>query len=88
MTSTIQIAVYYFGQVLIWLIFARAIMSWFIRDYNNPIMALAIALTEPILGPVRKLLSNFNFGGTMIDFSPLVAMLLIQLVIAFVINLL
>lgn len=51
-------------------------------------MALAIALTEPILGPVRKLLSNFNFGGTMIDFSPLVAMLLIQLVIAFVINLL
>ena len=77
----VKIAIYYFGQLIMYLIFGRAILSWFIKDYNNPIMSLLVGLTEPILKPIRSLLSNFNLGGTMIDFSPLVAMLVIQLIV-------
>ena len=55
-------------------------MSWFIRDPRNPIMGLLIALTEPILSPVRNLLFKLKIGGNMIDFSPIVALILVQLV--------
>jgi YggT family protein len=71
-----------------YLIFGRAVLSWFIRDYNNPIMRILMSLTEPILKPIRELLSRFNIGGNMIDFSPLVALLIVQLLMALVINVL
>ena len=76
----LRVTIFYFLQVIMYMIFARAMLSWFIRDANNPFMRVLINLTEPILNPVRKLLFRLNIGGNMIDFSPLVALLLIQFV--------
>jgi len=84
----VKIAILWFFQVIMYLIFGRAMLSWFIRDMSNPIMRLLVGLTEPILRPIRDALVKFNIGGNMIDFSPLVALLLIQLLSAFVINIL
>jgi YggT family protein len=84
----LKIAILWFLQVIMYLIFGRAMLSWFIRDMNNPIMKLLVGLTEPILRPIREALIKFNIGGNMIDFSPLVALLLIQLLSALVINIL
>ena len=84
----IKIAILWFFQVIMYIIFGRAMLSWFIRDMNNPIMRLFVSLTEPILKPIREALIKFNIGGNMIDFSPLVALLLIQLLSALVINIL
>lgn len=76
----LAVTIYYFAQAITYLIFGRAMMSWFIRDPRNPIMGFLIAVTEPILSPVRNLLFKLKIGGNMIDFSPIVALILVQLV--------
>lgn len=75
----VVIAANIFLNIVTWLIFIRAMVSWFIRDYSNPIMRFLINMTEPILKPIRSLLFRLKIGGNMVDFSPLVALLLIQL---------
>ena len=72
-------AVNWFAEVLTFLILARAIMSWFVRNPNSSlfnIYQMIIKLTEPIVGPCRTLMSRFNTG--MMDFSVLIAFLLIS----------
>jgi YggT family protein len=77
-------AVYKFCDVLTALLFARAILSWFVNPYRpapyllQQINAFLIRITEPIVAPCRNLLRNFNTG--MFDFSIIVAMLAIVLV--------
>jgi YggT family protein len=82
----LRVTIYYFLQVVMYLIFGRALLSWFIRDPRNPIMKLLLTLTEPILSPIRALLFKLKIGGNMIDFSPLVALLLIQMLSAMVLG--
>lgn len=55
-------------RLLIFAIFARAVASWFVRDWGNPIMRFLLDVTEPILAPLRRLLPTPG-----IDFSPMVA---------------
>ncbi len=66
------------------LIIARAVLSWTNPSPYNPIVRWVYRLTEPVLGPIQSLLPAP--GG--IDFSPLVAILLIQLLERLIINLL
>lgn len=82
----LRVTIYYFLQVVMYLVFARAMLSWFVRDPKNPLMRLLLTLTEPILGPIRTLLFKLKIGGNMIDFSPLVALLLIQMLSAMVLG--
>ncbi len=85
---TLKVTLLYFLQVVTYMIFGRAMLSWFIRDPNNPIMRTLMALTEPILSPIRNLLFRLKIGGNMVDFSPLAALLLIQMLSAAVIAIL
>lgn len=83
-------AVNYFFQVLVYLILARAIMSWFIRSSNGTaysIYMLIIRLTDPILEPCRNLLYRFGIGGT-IDLSPILAIIGLQVIHSIVVRIL
>ena len=60
---------------LIFAIIARALASWFIQDPGNPVVAMLNDITEPIVGPVRRFMPNTG----MIDFSPLVALILLNI---------
>lgn len=84
--ATLKVAIYYFLQVITYLIFGRAMLSWFVRDPNHPIMRVLITLTEPILTPIRNLLFKFKIGGNMVDFSPLAALLIVQMLMAIVLR--
>jgi len=57
-----------------WIIIARAVLSWVSPDPYNPIVRFINNVTEPVLYPVRRRLP-VSFGG--IDFSPLVVLLAI-----------
>jgi len=83
----IKVTLFYFLQIISYLIFGRAMLSWLIRDTKNPIMGMLVALTEPILTPIRELLFKFKIGGNMVDFSPLAALLIIQLLMQLVLML-
>jgi YggT family protein len=76
----VQTAINYlhaFAQVLVYLfifaIFVRATASWFVRDYHGTVMGFLVDVTEPILGPLRRLIPA-RLG---VDFSPMVAILVL-----------
>ena len=72
-----------FFYVLEILIFVRILCSWLLFGigYNSSIGRLLYQLTEPILGPVRKMVDKSPLGGGMgLDFSPIFALILMRLV--------
>ena len=66
-----------------WIIIARAILSWVNPDPYNPIVRFLHNVTEPVLYPVRRWLPLPYTG---IDFAPLVVILVIVFLRSFVVN--
>ncbi|HLZ58426.1 MAG TPA: YggT family protein [Ktedonosporobacter sp.] len=82
---TISFFVATIAQVLILAIIIKAILSWLPGvGALAPVVRLLNSITEPILSPIRSRLPLF--GG--IDFSPLIAILLISVVESLLLTLL
>jgi len=62
-------------SALAFIIFIRAILSWFVRPYD-PIMVFFYRLTEPILAPLRRIIPRIG----MIDITPMVAIFILLLI--------
>jgi YggT family protein len=75
--STFRQFIEFFCQVLAFIIFIRAILSWFPVSRHNPIVVFLDYITEPILAPLRRVVPRIG----MIDITPMVA-IIILLVIA------
>jgi len=69
--------------VYMWIIIARALISWVNPDPWNPIVQFLHRATEPVLAPIRRILPTWRMG---IDFSPFVAILAIYFVQGFVVS--
>jgi YggT family protein len=61
--------------LLIFAIFARAAASWFVRDVGNAVMRFLFDVTEPVLSPLRRIMPT----AMGVDFSPMVAILVLYL---------
>lgn len=59
-------------EIYLWVIIARAVISWVSPDPYNPIVAFLRKVTDPLLYRIRTWLP-VDFGG--IDLSPIVAVL-------------
>ena len=68
--------------LLFWAILIRAILSWVQPDPRNPIVQFLERVTGPILYPLQRIIPPL--GG--IDLSPLVAMLLLELLKGLLVN--
>ncbi len=66
-----------------WIIVARAILSWVSPDPFNPIVRFIHNVTEPVLYPIRSKIP-VDYGG--IDFSPIIVFLGIIFLRTFVVN--
>ena len=62
-------------NIYFYIIIARALMSWFNPSPYNPIVRFVYILTEPVLGPIRRVVPPI--GG--LDLSPMVVFLIILL---------
>lgn len=60
--------------VYMWIIIARALISWVNPDPYNKIVVFLYRVTEPVLRPIRKIIPRHNLP---IDFAPLVVLLII-----------
>lgn len=76
---SVKVAIRYFADIINFLILARALMSWFAMGGRNSIYEFLYQLTEPIVMPFRSLLQKFGVGYG-IDFSPLLAMIAVQVI--------
>lgn len=62
-------------NIFIFAIFAQALLSWFNPNNYNPAFALLANLTNPVLNACRKIIPELG----RVDFSPLAALILLQL---------
>ncbi len=74
MTATII----FFFRLLSWLVIAKVILSYFMSPYH-PIRETIDRAVEPMLAPIRNLLP-FTGG---LDFSPIILIILLQLLGSF-----
>ncbi len=65
-----------------WIIIARAIISWVSPDPYNPIVRFLHRATEPVLSPVRDRLPTLAMG---LDLSPMVVVLALYFLREFVV---
>ncbi|MCL4393741.1 MAG: YggT family protein [Chloroflexi bacterium] len=72
-----------FFSALTLAIIARALLSWFPIDPYNPISQILFQITEPILAPLRRLIPPI---GGMMDITPIVALVIIQVLQAIVVS--
>ncbi len=69
--------------IYMWVIIARAVLSWVSPDPYNPIVRFIHGLTEPVLSQVRRRLP-LVFGG--IDLTPMAVLLVIIFLETFVVS--
>ncbi len=82
-------AVSLFADVIVFMLLARAVLSWFVSGpYNNvyKIYEMLCNLTEPIVAPCRRLSMRLNTG--MLDLSVFFAFFLVAIIRKLVIMLL
>ena len=60
-------------QILIFLIVASSLLTWFQPDPRNPLVRLLHAVVDPVLHPIRAILPS----AMGMDFSPMVAILIL-----------
>lgn len=70
-------------NIFLFIVIARAVLSWVNPDPFNPIVRFINNVTEPVLYPIRTRLP-LHFGG--IDLSPIVVFLGIIFIRTFVVN--
>lgn len=70
-------------NVYIFIIFGRIILSWFPRSSGvlGTIGDVFFGLTEPVLGPVRRMVPMIAMGGMGLDLSPIIVLLALQIVV-------
>lgn len=76
-------AIYWFAQVLTVALIARAVLSWFAGNAYSPVGRIYhffVTLTEPLVGPCRRLLYRFDINTGMFDLSVLMAFFLVEIV--------
>lgn len=66
-----------------WIIIARAVISWVNPDPYNPIVRFLTSVTEPVLYQIRRRLP-INLGG--LDLSPIIVILAIIFIQSFLVR--
>ncbi|MDW0042689.1 YggT family protein [Clostridioides difficile] len=74
--GTIRIALYYLLDIIAWMIIIKSLMTWFPNGRQSKIFDILENLTEPIEGPIRSIMYKYTNGP--IDFSPLIAIVLLM----------
>lgn len=64
----------FLARVLNIIILADIVLSWIPIDRRNPIVVFVHEITEPLLGPIRRVMPSI--AG--FDFSPIVAIIIIE----------
>jgi YggT family protein len=71
------------AQLFIWVVIVNALLSFFLPPFH-PVREALDRIVEPFLNPIRNLMPRAG----MIDFSPLILILVVQLVSRLLISLL
>ena len=71
------------SQIFVWIVVASAVVSFFLPP-DHPVREALDRIVDPFLNPIRRVVP---LAGTL-DFSPLILILVVQLVAGFLVKLL
>ena len=77
--NTIKIALDVLFRIMDSLILVRVLLSFFPTLQSSRISYFIYQMTEPILAPCRAILDKLGLGMGMIDFSPILAFILLNI---------
>ncbi len=76
-------------RIIDWIILIRVLLSWIPIDRNSVLVKIVYSLSEPLLYPIRQILRKSPLGdGMMIDFSPIILILILQAIQTILYNIL
>lgn len=73
----LAIAINILGEIITWAIVLRALVSWFPMSQDNFFIRMLDTITEPVVAPIRSLTQRLIKRPMMVDFSPLIAMIIV-----------
>ena len=81
MSILLSDAINVFFRILYLLIIVRVFMSWVPGAMFSSFGRLIYSLTDPVLGPVRRMMDKSPLGGgMMVDFSPVIALFILDII--------
>ena len=83
MSIVLASAINIFSQVLTVIVLAHVILSYFMDPFH-PVRVFIDRLVEPLLTPLRRVVPQIG----MLDFSPAILIILVQLISGVLVNLL
>ncbi|MGH2547416.1 MAG: YggT family protein [Acidimicrobiales bacterium] len=72
------------ANIYLLVIFARIILSWFPIQPDGAmasVFSFLYAITEPVLGPLRRAIPPIGMGGMGLDLSPIIVIFGIRLLL-------
>ncbi len=76
-------AISIFSQIFVFIVIVKVIISYFLSPYH-PIRQFVDRLVEPFLSPIRRIVPLIG----MLDFSPLILIILVQFISSVIIKIL
>jgi YggT family protein len=77
--------IYVVVQLFLLCLLGRIVLSWFPPSgpgLLESIRQVLFRITEPVLGPIRRLLPPVRMGGMGLDLSPMIVFLVLQIIIS------
>ena len=81
--EAIAVVLDYALSIFMWIIIARAVLSWVNPDPYNTIVRFITNATEPVLYQIRKRIP-FDLGG--LDISPVIAIMIVIFLQTFIVG--
>jgi YggT family protein len=72
-------------QLYLVALFGRIILSWFPISPGGAMASIyrfLYTITEPVLGPVRRVIPPIGGGGMAFDLSPIIVLIVLQVILA------
>lgn len=71
-------------NIIQFLILIRIVLSFININMDNPLGEIIYTMTEPVLAPARALISKLNIDTGMFDFSPMLAIIMLNILYSLV----
>jgi YggT family protein len=72
-------------KLYLFALFGRIILSWFPISPGSALASVyrfLYTITEPVLGPVRRVIPPIGGGGMAFDLSPIIVLIVLQVILA------
>ena len=76
----LSIAIGILSEIISWAIIIRALISWLPISQDSFIIRALDVITEPVVSPVRNLMGRLIKTPMMMVFSPVIAMILVDVI--------